>query len=309
MRHSERDIEVRHLRAFVAVAQHGSVTRAAEQLHIAQPPLSRQIQQLEKILGLQLFIRAGSGVSLTTAGEKLLNRARIVLAEVSYLNAVARSEQDGSPVRLGVTTGLVDALARIRSYLQVNDPALAFAPVDMTPKLQLEALLRREIDVGFLRGLGIDAPRLRARSLLRERFVVLMRKDNPLSRRTTLRVRDIADEPLLLHHRHLNVVGYDMIMNVFEAAGVSPRVVSCDELPVLQAGMMRVVTGEAVAIGLRGDWSHLYVPSNDVVAITLDEPNAFYDLQMVWRADEDGAAVQRFIAAMTTLFPPPGAPA
>lgn len=308
MPQSERDIEIRHLRAFVAVAQHGSVTRAAEDLHIAQPPLSRQIQQLEQMLGIQLFIRAGNGVSLTPAGARLLDRARVVLAEVSHLTAVARAEHDRNPVRVGTTQGLVDVLARIRRHLQAHEPHVEFAPVDLAANLQSEALLRREIDAGILRGLHIDAPRLRTRPLLRERFVVLMRTDNPLASQTSLRVRDIADEPLLLHHRHINVVGYDMIMGVYETAGFAPRVVPCEHLPVTQSGMMYVATGEAIAIGLRGEWSRLYIESRDVVAIPLDEPGAYYDVQLVWRADEDGAAVLRFLDVMATLFPVPAGP-
>src|SRR5436190_23114633 len=97
-------MELRHLRAFVAVAEHGNITKAADALHKAQPPLSRRIQQLEQEVGTRLFVRDGHGARLTPEGRRLLEQARIALAEATHFLELghAASSETGL-VRVGLT--------------------------------------------------------------------------------------------------------------------------------------------------------------------------------------------------------------
>ena len=109
-------MDFRHLRAFITVAEEASVTKAAERLHISQPPLSRHIKQLEDELGITLFIRHRQGVTLTEAGQRLLEKARALAAAASdfYESANQTTRHDANKVRLGIGWGLWDTVNRIR---------------------------------------------------------------------------------------------------------------------------------------------------------------------------------------------------
>ena len=109
-------MDFRHLRAFITVAEEASVTKAAERLHISQPPLSRHIKQLEDELGITLFIRHRQGVTLTAAGQHLLEKARALAAAASdfYESANQTTRHDANKVRLGIGWGLWDTVNRIR---------------------------------------------------------------------------------------------------------------------------------------------------------------------------------------------------
>ncbi|OVZ60420.1 LysR family transcriptional regulator [Pigmentiphaga sp. NML080357] len=145
-------MELRHLRYFVTVAELGSVSRAAEKLFIAQPPLSAQIRQLEQELGVTLFLRQPRGVKLTPAGESYLEDARAILARTEQAAARARERQSGrrAALRLGmvpsavhsVLPGLLDRLAQagLQADVEVSDMITAH---------QLQALRNDELDLGF----------------------------------------------------------------------------------------------------------------------------------------------------------------
>src|SRR5882672_7678017 len=112
-------MDFRHLRAFIAVADESSVTRAAERLHISQPPLSRHIRQLEEELGVRLFVRHRHGVTLTGAGHQLLEKARLLNAAASDFFAMAGrvTRADSHTVRIGIGWGLWEPINRVRVEL------------------------------------------------------------------------------------------------------------------------------------------------------------------------------------------------
>ena len=112
-------MDFRHLRAFVTVADELSVTKAAERLHISQPPLSRQIHQLEDELGVRLFLRHRHGVTLTEPGRRLLEKARFLnAAAADFFDAAGQMTRDDSPtVRIGIGWGLWEPVNRVRLEL------------------------------------------------------------------------------------------------------------------------------------------------------------------------------------------------
>src|ERR1700691_6333100 len=101
-------VELRHVRYFIAVAEYLNFSKAAEQLHIAQPPLSRQIRQLEEDLGVTLFLRSKRRVELTKAGQAFLEEARKLIVQAGHAAQAARHAQKGESgtVRVGVASGL-----------------------------------------------------------------------------------------------------------------------------------------------------------------------------------------------------------
>ena len=159
-------MELRHLRYFVAVAEERHFTRAAERLHMAQPPLSQQIRQLEAELGVQLLERTRRRVELTDAGSAYLQRARAILAEVDDAADEARRVAAGLQGRLIVgcvgsaTYSLLPVFARtLRAELPGID--VSFRGEMLGPD-QVKALLGQEIDLALLRP-PVDEPALRLR--------------------------------------------------------------------------------------------------------------------------------------------------
>ncbi len=117
-------MDFRHIRAFIAVADALSVTKAAERLHISQPPLSRHIQQLENELGLTLFVRHRQGVTLTEPGRQLLEKARAwEVAAQNFQDAAKQARStEGARVRVGIAWGLWDVVNRVRDRVCQRAP-------------------------------------------------------------------------------------------------------------------------------------------------------------------------------------------
>jgi DNA-binding transcriptional LysR family regulator len=288
-------MELRHLRAFVAVAEHGNITKAAEALKMAQPPLSRRIQQLEQEVGTRLFTRDGHGARLTPEGRRLLEQARIALAEATHFLELGRvASSESGVVRVGLTAGLLEAVMQLQSYHSARYPATTLECTDMLSDQQNEALRRRQIDVGFLRVVP-DCPRVEYETLFLEKFVVLLSRTNPLSLRRTLKLRDLANESVLLHHRHLAATPYDKTLALYEAAGVTPRIISFPAIQMSQSAMMLVALGKAIAFGLEGHFSRAYLPTDEVAVVPLDEPDATLEVRIAWRTGEKSTAVLQLI--------------
>src|SRR5579862_4931582 len=146
-------MELRHLRYFVAVAELGSISRAAERLFIAQPPLSTQIKDLEEELGVQLLLRLPRGVRLTAAGTAFLDEARHILDRSERAKRLARSHRSSRDMsRIGyVQSAGHRILPRLIQHLRVAQPGSEFDVREMITTRQLVALQQGEIDVGIAR--------------------------------------------------------------------------------------------------------------------------------------------------------------
>lgn len=146
-------MELRHLRYYVAVAEELHFGRAAERLGIAQPPLSRQIRDLEREIGVELFERVPRGVELTAAGIAFLPEARLTLAQADRSQRSAQREARGETGRLRV--GFVEAathsgiLPDVLSFFRVHLPSVGLSLLELDTPLQAEALRDGRIDVGI----------------------------------------------------------------------------------------------------------------------------------------------------------------
>jgi DNA-binding transcriptional LysR family regulator len=217
-------MELRHLQSFVAVAEELNFTKAAKRLQIAQPPVSRHIRDLEAELGVQLFERSSSRVFLTDAGRCFLNEARVVLQHVAQAIEAARQAGGGwaGTVRLGIARGLGDTVSRIMNdYLRLA-PRVEIDVRDVLSGFQSDALIERKIDVGFMRP-PINPAQLVSAALFQEQFSVVLRKGSPLAKRKALRVRDLANETLLLIDRKMPPGVYDQTLALFRERGIKPR--------------------------------------------------------------------------------------
>lgn len=220
-------MELRHLRYFVAVAEERHFGRAAARLHMAQPPLSQQIQQLEAELGVTLLHRTTRKVDLTDAGAVYLERARAVLAAVDAAGAEARRVADGLQGRLVVgcvgsaTYSLLPAFARaLREALPAVD--FVFRGEMLAPD-QLESLLARRIDLALLRP-PVEDEAVRVSAVRRDRLIVALPEDHRLARRKRLKIADLREEDLIVHASRGRSVMHGIVTELCRSAGFEPRI-------------------------------------------------------------------------------------
>jgi DNA-binding transcriptional LysR family regulator len=302
-------VDLRHLRAFTAVAESRSFSKAARRLRLSQPPLSRHIRQLEDELGVQLFVRNTNGVELTREGSLLLDKARSVLGEATGFLELAGRARSGlsSTLRVGMARGLCEAVNRIRVRLADRAPEVSIEGTDMPSFRQYEALRHRTLDLGVLRHVS-DDPGVECEPLFDERFVAVVSERSPLAKRRSVALKHLADEPLLLHDRDYAALAFDKILALYSAAGVAPNVVTLHAEPGEQASMLAVASGDGICLALRSSLTRSYVPVNGVVAVPLDEPDAALQVQVAWRRGEASHNVLQFLRSVRDAFPPAGRP-
>jgi LysR family hca operon transcriptional activator len=190
-------MELRHLRYFIAVAEEGSLTNAAERrLHTAQPSLSRQIRDLEREVGVKLLERGARGIELTAAGRVFLDHARLTLLQVEAASDAARRAAQPEKVTfvIGFLTGhevvwLPEALRILRD----EEPSIEITLASQSSPELAGALMRGKIDVAFLRR-EAQAPGLAFKLLIKEPLVAMLPKGHRLAARKAIRPQDIAGE-------------------------------------------------------------------------------------------------------------------
>ncbi|RDS81884.1 LysR family transcriptional regulator [Dyella psychrodurans] len=215
-------MELRHLRYFIAVAETGSLTVAAERrLHTSQPSLSRQIKDLEDQVGAELLVRSARGVELTEAGKVFFDHARMALSQVDAgIEAARRAAQPAKQrFALGFLTGqemtwLSEAMHILRAELPNIDVTVSS---DYSPDLA-DAVARGKLDLAFLR--AEPDYDLIYRSVKQEPLVVLMPSDHRLASRDTIKPSDLVGEPFIGMGKKANVLG-NVINTYLESAGVA----------------------------------------------------------------------------------------
>jgi DNA-binding transcriptional LysR family regulator len=190
-----RDLDMRKLRYFVAVAEELNFGRAARRLHIAQPVLSRQIRAFEEELGIQLFARDSRGTELTTAGKQLLDDARFILAESAALQQrLAHAAVPTIAVRIGVMPGLLATAAA--AAFEAVDPSYRAVVTQIGWTDQVELIRRGDVDVVYARE-PIDHHGLGTAALLEEPRDIVVHCSYSLAGRSSVRLADLADKRLL----------------------------------------------------------------------------------------------------------------
>jgi DNA-binding transcriptional LysR family regulator len=289
------------------VADASSVTRAAERLNISQPPLTRQIQQLEHELGVTLFIRHRLGVTLTEAGCQLLEKARAWDAAAAEFAETARrvSQPDNDRIRVGIAWGLWDAVNGVRMEFAKERPDVSFEATDAHCWFDSDEQLRtRAIDIAFARPpydpvFDVSAP------LFEERIQAIISADSPLASRRSLSIRDLASEPLLLWERHAAPVLFDKILDLYATAEVAtPMITTPGAGPFNLAGMTLVASGKGIYLGYGVPLTNPS-PASGVAVVPVDDPGATIEVCLVWRKSEMSPLVRQFVACTQRMFTPP----
>ncbi len=293
-------MELRQLRYFVAVAREQSFTRAAEKLHIAQPPLSRQIQQLEEELGVELIRRNSRPAYLTDAGRLLYEQAIQILDRVEEMRAMMRRLKDAEGGRFGigfVGSTLYGKLPEVVRRYRAARPGVEVALVELTSLEQTAALKEGRIDVGFGR-IPHDDPGIVRQLLRNERIVAVLPLGHPLLERPSpLRLRDLAGEPLVVYPRAPRPSYADQVLALFRAQDVALH--SVTEVRELQTALGLVAAQAGMTLvpaGVR------QLRRDGVAYRDLDEDSAISPIIMSHRRDDASAEIGVILELIRDIY-------
>lgn len=242
------DIDLRHLRYFVAVAEELHFGRAATRLGIQQPPLSQQIKQLETEIGHALLVRTSRSVALTAAGRELLERARRTLTrleeDIHAVQRIGRGEIGTLTVGFAGSAMLTMLPDVIKAYRRGFPEVKLRLQEDVTSGV-IEGLHDGTMEVGFLRDPG-EVEGLIIESIWREPYVAILSTRHRLAEQKNITAAKLKGEPFIFHRRNVGPVAYDRTMSLCERAGFVP--VTVQEVPQWTTAIRLVAAGLGYSI-------------------------------------------------------------
>jgi DNA-binding transcriptional LysR family regulator len=289
-------MELRHLRYFVAVAEELSFTRAAERLHIGQPPLSQQIQALEAEIGARLLERNKRRVLLTEAGRLFLADARRMLALAEQAKETAHRAHMGEAgeLRVGFTfsTPFTPLFAKVvRRYRQAY-PRVLLSFQEMTTLHQLAKIEARELDVGFVRPASMQLPHKVALTKLRsDPLRLVLPTDSPLARQESIAVKDLAGQAFVVFTKDAGTGIYHQIFELCRAAGFTPHIAMEAGEPSTIIGLVAAGCGISV---LPGSFEGIHMEG--VVYRPLADPEATTSMLLARHTEGGGPLAEAFVA-------------
>lgn len=301
-------MELRHLRYFAAVAEAGNLSRAAEKLFIAQPPLSLQIRQFEEEVGATLFIRHPKGVKLTPAGQALLPEARFLLDRAARLRDIAKDAGDGSigTLRLGFvpsasSTVLPDLIRKLRAAL----PRLNVELSEMISDEQSIALVNGTIDAGVARTAGRHS-RVKVVCEMPDPFCIAIAKAETEAKAGSgtpepgmpAELKNYAEHSFVAFTRHRGPAYFDQSVHLCSRAGFSPRVRY--EASTVH-GVLDLV-GAGLGVALVPASAALLLGDREVVLRRLRRSEAGEVLTLLRRKSDNNPLLQQVDEAVDSIF-------
>jgi DNA-binding transcriptional LysR family regulator len=298
--------ELHQLQCFVTLSETRHFGKAAEQLHMTQPPLSRQIALLEERMGVRLFERHSRRVELTAAGQYLLREAVSILQRANEAAVEARLAAQGEQgtVSIGFTaTASYEVLPRLIGLHHRLFPGVNFVLKELLVSEQLERLGAGALDIAIVRP-PFDAARFHSHVVMLDRWAVAMPEGHALARQPAVALPALQDQAFIAWSPVARVF-HLRIERILEDAGVQPRVVLSMAQPTGILAMVRARLGVAIvpfAMGAQGLRGVLLKPLELPVDHALESV-------MIWRKDRGNAAVDKFVETARSLdtFHPPTA--
>jgi DNA-binding transcriptional LysR family regulator len=285
-------MELRHLRYFIAVAEHLHFSRAAESLHIAQPPLSQQIQSLENELGVPLFIRTKRSVQLTPAGKAFLGEAKKVIAQTEHAIAAAHQAHSGILGQLDigfVGTAIAEVIPAILKAFRARYPLVEITLQNLVTTEQVQGLREGQIQVGILHPPLLDAS-LHLEIIRREPLVVALPADHALAGQEQIALAQLYEETFVMYPRAWNPGLFDQIMSLCQNAGFHMR------LGQEALGWQSITSLVAAGFGVSIVPASSQLLRNAGVAYrTLQGVTATFDLALSWLSGNDSPALHNFL--------------
>ena len=292
-------LELRHLRYFVAVAEELHFSRAAQRLRMAQPPLSQQIRKLEEHIGYPLFARNSRMVALTAAGEVLLERSRYLLRRLDEDLETVRRVGRGEIGTL--TVGFIGSAMLTVLPKLIGSYRKRFAKVDLrlrelTTSGLVDAIRRGAVDLGFLRDAG-PTEGLLVENVVAERFVAAVSEKHPLANRKRISLIDLKGEPLILFARELGPLAWDKTIALCETSGFRPTIVQdapewLTVLRLVSSGLGFSIAPACVAT----------IKTPGVVCRELMQCPILTNIELARRSDHLNPIMETFLAEARKLF-------
>jgi DNA-binding transcriptional LysR family regulator len=230
-------IDLRVLRYFIAVAEEGHLTKAAQRIGIQQPPLSQQIRALEKELGVTLFNRLPRGMELTESGQALLVDAQAILAQldasISSVRRIAQGERGRLALGFTESASLLPYIPAVIRAFRLVAPDVALSVEESNTTELVEALRQKRLDVAFIRSPVGNSEGLTTETMLVEKMILALPATHPLAMRQSARpgkarrsiaLAALAEEKFILNRRPSGPGLYDAVIAACHLAGFSPRV-------------------------------------------------------------------------------------
>lgn len=285
-------MELRHLRYFVTLAEELHFGKAAEKLHIAQPPLSQQIRQLEQELGFELFHRTKRNVQLTEAGQVFLGEVQQILQQLQQAIEIGRQTNRGELGQLVVgfvSTAAHNILPSILKTFRSHVPGVKLELHELTTDQQLNWLREGRMDVGFIRP-PVEDHIFNWEIIFQESLIVALPETHRLANQADVSLTSLANEPFILFPRKLAPGLYDSIISLCQQVGFSPSVaqeaIQMQTIVSLVAGDMGIAIAPASLQNLQ---------RTGVLYKNIQEPTPKAAIAMIWHRKERSPIVQRFL--------------
>ena len=292
----DTDIELRHLRYFVAVAEELHFGRAALRLHLAQPPLSQQIRKLEEMLGYPLFTRTSRSVSLTNPGKVLLERAqhtlRNVQRDLEETRSVGRGEVGSLHIGF-VGSGMLTTLPAIfRAYREAYPRVRLHLHESFTARV-VEGLGKGTLDAGILRD-GDPTEGVTITTIFSEPFVAVLPASHRCAGQRSISPAALRDEPFVYYPRSAGARAFEKPLAIFEEHGFRPQIVqeASHWLTILR------LVGAGLGVSVAPACVRL-INSPDVVCLPLRGSKAVSNIELAYHAGESRPTVERFAKIAT----------
>lgn len=287
------NIELRHLRYFIAVAEELHFGHAAARLNISQPPLSQQIQILEQQIGARLFARTNRSVSLTEAGRQFLADSRQILSQVDDAAARAARLHHGETgeLRIGFTSSapFIKAVSDTLSTFRRRYPDVHIQTRETNTREQIVPLNEGALDLGLMRNTQLPDT-LAWESVLREPLLAMVPRDHPLASQPRVSLRELAREPFVFFDPHVGTGLYDDILGLMRRYDLTPAITQ-------EVGEAMTIIG-LVAAGLGVSIlpaSFRRVQLLEMCWLPIEEQDAVSEMWLVWsKHHEQGQAARRF---------------
>lgn len=289
-------MELRHLRYFVAIAEDMNMRRAAEKLRISQPPLSRQINDLEAEIGAKLFDRSSRKLKLTNAGEFFLKESREILQRAQRAAALAQAINRGEAGTLVIAySGPVSGMLPASVMRQCREiyPSMEIVIREMTLHGQVLALLEKQIDLGYV---GLKSPELEDvllfESIRKVEMLIALPSNHPFTKKKKLDLRELADEHFIFTERSSSPMAYDWIVSILMSGGFIPNVTHQSDNP---QNLLRLVAA-GFGISLVPDMFRNYAMPDIVFRPLRDKVEA--DWYLAWRRDNHSTLLKTFLGIL-----------
>jgi DNA-binding transcriptional LysR family regulator len=287
-------VELRQLRYFVCVAELEHFGQAAEELHVVQPALSRQVKQLEEELEVQLFERLPRGVRLTAAGRMLLQRARPILAEVEQMLTLTKLADQGKTgfLRVGFADGATYSgqVPQIIGSFRQRNPSVELELVPASSLEQAELLAREALDVAFVYWLPKNRSGIQHHELNQEQVVLAVAQSNVLARKATIRLADLQNSAFVWFKREHSPMFYDLILSRCDRAGLTLNVVQEAQS---ESTMLSLVSAD-MGVTFITESAQRRKPEN-VILLKVKDLDAVIMLRAMWRTRNTNPALREFL--------------